>query len=296
MKFIVRVDDFPWDREKNHDSDLKLFKTFYDVINKYEINIVLGVIPAIILPEDIAYLKTLERVIVATHGYNHVGHDIDTGEFTTLSYAEKKKRIEKGRNILKDFNVIGFIPPFDSFDNELVQILYNNGYRYITGRNENDAIRYMGNLVYLPSAMNLYSKARTIFDNLHKLDTTQDIIKVITLHCTWEYLTIPDLELLCGELKGRTILLDDNILNDIKQKIVQRDIQILRVTYGNNLHNIVVTNRFKELSCNGQIGIKVSNNIGGDPITGQKKWLKVVCVIDGRFTTKTFGEGELVIL
>lgn len=211
MKFIVRVDDFPWNVEHKKDENNVLFKKFYGIIYKYDVKIMLGVIPAFCYKEDIEYLKTLKNTEIALHGYDHSGISYVNGEFTGIDRREKENKISSGLKILKDFKVQCFIPPYNYYDKELLDILGEHNLKYIMDKGEYGIRKLHNKMLSVSSEDILYDKAFQILKIFDKLNLSIDVIKAITLHCTWEYqnLNTGDLELLCKKLSGKTIFMSE---------------------------------------------------------------------------------------
>jgi len=78
-------------------------------------------------------------VEIAQHGYAHIKNIHNTGnknsEFVSLSYNDQKEKIIKGKKILDKIfkhEIKGFVPPFNSFDENTLKILIQQGFSYLS--------------------------------------------------------------------------------------------------------------------------------------------------------------------
>ncbi len=83
-------------------------------------------------------LKEKPLVEIALHGLNH--SKVQAGEFGKVSYAEQARRLEKGKVFLDSCissygankEVVGFIPPFNAYDETTLQILDSLEFKWIS--------------------------------------------------------------------------------------------------------------------------------------------------------------------
>ncbi|MBR3307859.1 MAG: DUF2334 domain-containing protein [Lachnospiraceae bacterium] len=153
-KIAVRIDDI------TPEMDWKRFKRFEDLLDKYGIKPLIGVIPAcedqkLDAGEDrnkdfddraryAAWLK--ERIdegwTVAVHGYHHVYTTKCGGlfplnpkaEFAGVRYSRQIHMLRNGRKKLKELGIDSriFMAPGHSFDGNTLKALKEAGYTYVT--------------------------------------------------------------------------------------------------------------------------------------------------------------------
>ena len=146
-QIIFRNDDI------NAFSNLEHEKRIFSIFQKYQIPQVIGVIPYASencitcinqkyhdirsTPDIIDYfarLRDMGLVEIGQHGYQHCSnylHDMalnGLSEFNDLSYAEQFDKISRGKTILESAfgqEVTTFIPPYNRFDNNTLEVLEN---------------------------------------------------------------------------------------------------------------------------------------------------------------------------
>lgn len=138
MKIIFRVDDIFLD---NNQFEEQLF----DIFLKNNIPLTLGVVPMNNKNTPIIYqlnpttkdqLRS-NKFNIAVHGYKHVKNN-EYGEFSGVNIEIQNNWIADGIKHLKqltDFKIDTFIPPWNSFDNNTVSALKNNGIKYLSADN-----------------------------------------------------------------------------------------------------------------------------------------------------------------
>lgn len=147
MNIAIRMDDI------TPDMDWKKFYRFKDLLDKYGIKPLIGVVPdnrdkKIALDDKredfFAYVRDLQSSgwIVAMHGYNHLYTTEDPGlfpighksEFAGHSLVRQNEMIRKGRDILENngINTDIFMAPSHSFDKNTLLALKSNGFHIIT--------------------------------------------------------------------------------------------------------------------------------------------------------------------
>lgn len=131
-------------------SDHQLEKRILDLFNRYGASITFAVIPfqfrnnkyhALTVNgiKHIVQAKQSGIVDIAQHGFAHIKNIHSTGnknsEFISLSYNDQKEKIIKGKKHLDEifqYEIKGFVPPFNSFDENTVKILIQQGFSYIS--------------------------------------------------------------------------------------------------------------------------------------------------------------------
>lgn len=206
MKFTIRVDDFPLNTRHEKDVGLRLFREFYKVLSKYDIYFVLGVIPKLCDADDIRFLKDIHstgKVDIALHGYEHIGSGCNDSEFKVMNDIED--RIRCGLDILDGLDVVSFIPPHNYFDSRTVDALVKNKIRYLIVVSGYGSL-FDDRIVCINTDPDLCGKSYELIKKWGELKHDLDVVKNITLHCTWEYGTsLNNFELLCRDLSGKTV-------------------------------------------------------------------------------------------
>jgi len=148
ISYIIRLDDIH-DR-MNHNR----FNILCELLNKYNIKPILGVIPNnldeslnIDKKDDffwskIKKLQNNNNYIISLHGYEHKYTNQNSGvmninnysEFSGLSYEEQNNKIVKALGIFKKYGIKTnmFMAPAHSFDKITIKVLYQNGIINIT--------------------------------------------------------------------------------------------------------------------------------------------------------------------
>ena len=154
MRYL-RIDDFPNGDLALHNEWLKyhkkphfkLLKPILDILNREKADYILGVSPELCDEDDINFLNDNIQgggkcvMHGFNHGWNYPWHQItDTwprgGEFSLLSKKEISDKYRKGVDTLNKLNEIDFnhfIPPFNCYSQDLLDILSENGVEYIHG-------------------------------------------------------------------------------------------------------------------------------------------------------------------
>lgn len=149
MKIAVRMDDI------SHGMDWDKFYTFYNILKKYDIKPLLGVVPAnqdpnlnISLPLDSKDFFDMvkkwenEGCVIAMHGYSHVYLTTKGGlfplnnfsEFAGLSFEKQESKVAAGKQILEEHGIYTdiFMAPAHSYDKNTLCVLKKHGFKNIT--------------------------------------------------------------------------------------------------------------------------------------------------------------------
>ena len=151
---MLRLDDFPngdlalhneWCKyiRKPH---FKLLKPILDIINESKVEYILGVSPELCDLDDVKFLNdNLVSGKAVIHGFNHGWNyewskitDIwlKGGEFSLLSKQEisdKYKRALDFFSLIKQVNLEEFIPPFNCYNQDILDVLSKNKVKVIHG-------------------------------------------------------------------------------------------------------------------------------------------------------------------
>lgn len=137
---VIRLDDI------SALMDLKKFDRFKDIMDRYNLLAVLGVIPSHLRKEKINKITdTLQELEckgweIAQHGYTHEYLSNNGGlsggkksELAGLPYELQRERIKKGKGIMKQegFYPTTFIAPWHSYDKNTINALADEGFKIV---------------------------------------------------------------------------------------------------------------------------------------------------------------------
>jgi hypothetical protein len=206
-KFLVRVDDYPrWDKTSDE------FLQFHKIMHENEVPYLIGVTPfpsrnpldtkyqdlEEIKNEDLKILAKLQNsgVEIAMHGVTHqTVSSIRHSEIVGVNKKVLENRLSKGIEKLQSNNLGTeiFIPPFNTFDLNSVEIL-SKYFKVICGGPE--SVLYVGlklspsfidKTLYLPSYYPAYGVAKDMISFVEKVKMLHDpVIVPLTLHWAWE--------------------------------------------------------------------------------------------------------------
>lgn len=185
---MFRIDDYPTGVKPIIENRFKKFSIVLDEFESRHIQYILGVVPALIDEDDIEYLLSLKYASIALHGYDHNFYSFNErydnrDEFKDTITVEIYEKLRQGLEILKDFTIDTYIPPFNRFEQKLVDAIVQLGIKRITtGVNPNTNIDYRGLDVLTPKDI-FYGRSTNIIDYMRYFDPNVDHI---ALHLTWE--------------------------------------------------------------------------------------------------------------
>ena len=206
---LIRLDDYPhgdkgmWDG-KSHQNQIK---PILDLFEQYKINYILGVTPFLLKFNDYQFLNaTVGNGLIVMHGFDH-GWSLDWlgniqqswpdgGEFMSLDEKTLEQQYEIA-NIamfgLTRYDRSKFIPPFNCFTQELLNVLSKYGITDLYGLDEqyNDynqaRFDYHGINIHLSEYHKTYGMINTVLKHL-------DNNSVLTLHWIYDSLECNYLE------------------------------------------------------------------------------------------------------
>ena len=183
----VRIDDFLIG-EPNKKATHEQAKKALSYLEENNIKYYLGCVVDYITDEDIEFIKNeLPNAIPVIHGFNHNFDRWDLSKDTvgyrnefegrSLDYLQTKLKEAKDR--LSCFNIIGFIPPFNSFNQLILDVLDRYEFKFITTGPETLRYKYhhgfnYHNLKKYHSEGIYYSFKETIESTIHRIDTMPD--------------------------------------------------------------------------------------------------------------------------
>lgn len=138
LSIVFRLDDYTLVSSMTKDSIIKIFF-------KNEIPLVVGIIPCdsdevLICNQNFSFLTRLKsavsdgRVEISLHGLTHK-KITKYGEFGGLNENEQKRRVVKGKYLLDSIfqtEVISFIPPWNSYDDNTLNVLNEAGFKIVS--------------------------------------------------------------------------------------------------------------------------------------------------------------------
>ena len=190
-KIHIRLDDFPYGtpEDKFKYNQAQLYSKL-DVFEDACIQYTLGVTPELLCLHDIDKLKQLQFAQFGLHGFNHGldkwrPSDKDGGEFVAMTREDILGKFIKNIDVIHRFNFEVFIPPFNVFTQELLDVLNETPMRIITGGAEtiehNLTNLHFGN-IKLFIAMKFYDKSRALINRIPSITEGE----IIGLHIPWE--------------------------------------------------------------------------------------------------------------
>ena len=190
MKIYLRIDDFPYgapiDRDKyNPGNAKKIINLLDDSGFKY----MLGVVPELLTVNEALYLDTLKNCIVCYHGFDHGMYNwrmpSETGgEFANMDEQSILQRINNNSWFLSRYNSYIFIPPFNAFTQDLLNILHLSYIDYICGGPE--TIQFGFNKYNFKSLeLKMADKYGTIREIIPQFDSIKEN-DTVCLHLSWE--------------------------------------------------------------------------------------------------------------
>jgi len=233
--FLIRVDDFP-----HWEFDNEKFKKFNDILEKYEIPYLCGIVPKLSLdrknPLNTKY-KILEKedikiinhplIEIGMHGYTHQTVTFGKNkEFAGIDEKEAEEKIINGLKIFKSLELypIAFIPPFDEIDLISYKII-SKYFKIITGgpsstKNLGYKVTpcFFENSIYVTTYRPLCNSCFEIYKFLKENEIKIKIIIPIVIHWAneaknnYEYLN-ELLKLIKGNaIKWKDLLIINNII------------------------------------------------------------------------------------
>lgn len=173
MKIAVRLDDI------TPDMDWERFLKFKELLDRYQIKPLIGVVPdnrddnlikepkSDKAPQNFwAYIKVLEKEgwTVAMHGYRHVYTTSAGGvfplnnfsEFAGLTYEKQKQMLSEGKSMLKERGIETdiFMAPAHSYDKNTLTALKEAGFEKVTDGFGNEPYLWKG-LTFYPISFRL---------------------------------------------------------------------------------------------------------------------------------------------
>lgn len=186
-KIIFRIDDYPTGVKKIIDNRLILFDIVLSEFEKRQIKYVIGVVPKLVDKDDIFYLKTLKYAEIAVHGYDHnyfVWNGQNNNEFFNQPKDTISLKIDESIQLLKDFKIDWFIPPFNKNTQNLVDVLEEKNIKNITigpeyFYQEGGNVNFKNLNVHSPQ---YYGKSSSMINEIN----FNNIEGQICFHLTWE--------------------------------------------------------------------------------------------------------------
>jgi len=180
---IVRFDDYPSGVTPTLENHRERMAKVLQPFEEGRIPYVLAVVPALIDREDIEFLKTLKQVEVALHGFDHnkpVWTGCERVEFRGVGISEVQRKIDEGLEILEDFDVRFYVPPFNALTKEVLRVL--EGHPKISDITTGPRQKIDTTLRAWTPKKALYGKSTQIVKNIGQLQRGDHL----AFHITWE--------------------------------------------------------------------------------------------------------------
>lgn len=200
---IIRVDDVGWTYSKKPDFGMENYSKFHKLFKERNLPYCPAVIPGICDNEMIAWMKQnfYEDVSTFIHGWIHknITRHTTASEFGGLSFVKQKEIIYWGIETLKSLNPVGFVAPFNAYNDTTIKACAYWGLKYLlTGANSRDRknrdpeeYRIQHGMICIPEQLDLYctgayDKTMEVIETVKKLEP-RDYPYIVSLHCIWEY-------------------------------------------------------------------------------------------------------------
>ena len=198
IKLVFRLDDFTL-------SNSKFYDDLFDVYEKYNTPLCLGVIPfdekdVVVNELDSIKLNQLKnkissgKVDITLHGYNHLDNlrkdnppnkltrfllNLKYSEFSEVPWSLQFEKIRKGKTVLDSLlgtDIKTFIPPWNSYDNHTLEALDSLQFEAISAGF--DGVATSKRIKYIPNTYENFNQLPQVLNNLKK----QEVIIVVLLH------------------------------------------------------------------------------------------------------------------
>lgn len=206
---LIRVDDFGWTSQetetppiKQTDVDLEIAQRFHEAMSG--VPYLAGVIPACVTPRGMDWLRKVDGLAVALHGWDHGStRPQERDEFSQMSAQEIRTAIDRGQKLIGPTQF--FIPPYNAMPANLAEAAWHEGIRYIFGRESEwpapPQPHQIGRVWFCPAWAPLYGASRWQQGAAQHADGLVGWLKswgwrhapaVLTLHITWEHARDPE--------------------------------------------------------------------------------------------------------
>ena len=192
LDYRVRVDDFPIG-EPNKRYNLDNIRLLRELENR-KIKYLLAVVPESLLPRDVEILRFLNYAYICMHGFNH-GIPIwrSESEFEFMTCEQILSKMQYCTDIFSSLNIITdtFVPPFNMFDQKVLDVLKKYNYKYITGGHETFEKMNYKTLNFYDIQLVLsklpYYTSNGHFNSILNLETKCPKNEMITFHLNGRY-------------------------------------------------------------------------------------------------------------
>lgn len=190
---LLRIDDYPTGVRPVLE-DMKPLHTILREVDSYGVPFHLGIVPALLTGEQVAFLRSLKHLVPVVHGYDH-GYPIYApvleaekdpfnergtvppfNEFAGMREAEITQRLVEARRLLEtyfDQPVHTYIPPCNKADRRTGRALVAAGFHRVLSEKRVPVCS-------LPQRRSDFYGRSSEYDPSNKPDT-------VTLHLTWEW-------------------------------------------------------------------------------------------------------------
>jgi len=183
QSIIFRIDDYGIDNPY-------FYKDFSAIINKYSAKISIAAVPIKTNEQQwtsyedslFNFLSNLHYVEICQHGYNHKSYSYGT-EFCGRDSIIQERDIKEGKHLLEKKSrkkILVFVPPFNSYDSNTLNIVNKLGFNVISGDVRNLLkVDFNGNkMKSVPFTVNLFDFIRLSRENKLK----KDKIYIVLIH------------------------------------------------------------------------------------------------------------------
>jgi hypothetical protein len=203
MRHLIRIDDFPHGDRNLYTQQKECYdvevQTIIDIFERNQVDYIWGVSPLLCEERHFEALDTIHHGRIVMHGFSHGFDNVEDwhrvtecwangGEFSFFTKDEMAAEYEKCHQLLRRFATYDprhFIPPFNCFNQDLVDVLRTKGVQYIHScdqewlKYQQGQIKYRGLEPIVSELYNSYDYVDRVLSRLDGLDSQ------ITLH--WMY-------------------------------------------------------------------------------------------------------------
>lgn len=214
--YQVRFDDFPRGTPEGFYPDENYYDLYVPILDNFiknGIKTLVAVVGELVNRRDIEYLKS-SKLLVGLHGFDHgLGRWkrllSSGGEFAGYSKQFIRWKLTRCLQRFSGINIKIFVPPFNLFTQELLDVLNEYNFEYITGgpgtrEYRMDQLKF-GNLKLLLTLPPYYGRSNEI-NRLYEQKRLDLGHNSITLHLPWEVFEVPnyqqELNLLLERMKN----------------------------------------------------------------------------------------------
>jgi len=181
-KFIIRIDDYPTGVRDKIDNYRKFADQILNEFERFNIPYMLAVVPDLLEPEDHTFMQNRRNMTVGMHGLNHdqrkVGFRKIINEFTDNTVEHNLKLLKRGKELLREYDTVCFIPPGNAYDLNLLKALAMDEFKLCFGTFPK-VWRSRSPIIILHASPPLYGLSRDVISHLTKIQNEYGIRQIL---------------------------------------------------------------------------------------------------------------------